>query len=184
MWDKDALEICPYQNDEINCNPGNLPEFGADATNCHVRTKFKYLDEATLINEDLPSELPFSVEKGNERYKRSDLYSFNGPQCCYLVREFKFNERIENVRFICSASCPFECYLDGKLIQFRDNHNAGAVYRKIENITLTGEKHRLVVKLTSRIPDFKFSVAFCKGNPSRTRAYSPYLSNYSTKKGR
>jgi NAD(P)H-flavin reductase len=101
-----------------------------------------------------------------------------------LMREFKSNECIEDVRFIFNASCPFECYLDGKLIQFRDNHNAGAVYRKIENITLTGEKQRLVVKLTSRIPDFNFSVAFCKGSPSRTRAYSPYLSCYSTEKGR
>ena len=184
MWDKEQYEICPYQNEKLNCNPGNIPEFGSDATNCHIRTKFKYLDEKTLVNEDLPSELPFSVEKGTEKYNRADLYSFNGPQCCYLVREFKSNEKVEDVRFVFGASCPFECYLDGKLIQSRATHDQGAVYRDIENITLTGEKQRIVVKLASRIPAFSFSAAFCKGNPSRTRAYSPYLSCYSTKKGR
>ena len=184
MWDKEKYEICPYQNEKLNCNPGNIPEFAPDATNCHVRTQFKYLDEATLINEDLPSELPFSFEKGNDRYNRTDLYSFNGPQCCYLVREFVSHEKVEDIRLVFNASCPFECYLDGKLIQSRYTHNQGSVYRKLENVTFTGKKQRLVVKLASRITNFEFNLAIVKGSNSRTRAYSPHFSGYSIKKGK
>ena len=184
MWDKEKYEICPYQNEKLNCNPGNIPEFGSDATNCHVRTQFKYLDEATLINEDLPNELPFSIEKGNDRYNRTDLYSFNGPQCCYLVREFVSHEKVEDIRLVFNASCPFECYLDGKLIQSRYTHNQGSVYRKLENVTFTGKKQRLVVKLASRITNFEFNLAIVKGSNSRTRAYSPHFSGYSIKKGK
>ena len=184
MWDKEKYEICPYQNEKLNCNPGNIPEFAPDATNCHVRTQFQYLDEATLINEDLPSELPFSIEKGNDRYNRTDLYSFNGPQCCYLVREFVSHEKVEDIRLVFNASCPFECYLDGKLIQSRYTHNQGSVYRKLENVTFTGKKQRLVVKLASRITNFEFNLAIVKGSNSRTRAYSPHFSGYSIKKGK
>lgn len=184
MWDKEKYEICPYQNEKLNCNPGNIPEFAPDATNCHVRTQFQYLDEATLINEDLPSELPFSIEKGHDRYNRTDLYSFNGPQCCYLVREFVSHEKVEDIRLVFNASCPFECYLDGKLIQSRYTHNQGSVYRKLENVTFTGKKQRLVVKLASRITNFEFNLAIVKGSNSRTRAYSPHFSGYSIKKGK
>ena len=148
----------------------------------HIRTKFQYLNETELLKNSIPSELPFSVEKGTDRYERKDLYSFNGPQCCYLVREFKSDERIENVRFVFDAECPFECYLDGKLIQSRDNHNSGAFYRKIENITLTGEKQRLVIKLVSRLENFKFSVTLCRSSNSRTRAFSPYYRNILSQK--
>jgi ADP-ribosylglycohydrolase len=182
MWDKEKYEICPYQNEQLNCNPGNIPEFGSDATNCHVRTQFKYLDEATLINEDLPNELPFSIEKGIDKYTRADLYSFNGPQCCYLVREFVSHEKVENIRLVFNASCPFECYLDGKLIQSRYTHNQGSIYRNIENVTFTGKKQRLVVKLVSRITNFDFSLSIIKGINSKTRAYSPHFSRYSIKK--
>lgn len=184
MWNKEKYEVCPYQNEKLNCNPGNIPEFAPDATNCHVRTQFQYLDEATLINEDLPSELPFSIEKGNDRYNRTDLYSFNGPQCCYLVREFVSHEKVEDIRLVFNASCPFECYLDGKLIQSRYTHNQGSVYRKLENVTFTGKKQRLVVKLASRITNFEFNLAIVKGSNSRTRAYSPHFSGYSIKKGK
>ena len=165
-------------------DPCNIPEFAPDATNCHVRTQFHYLDEATLINEDLPSELPFSIEKGNDRYNRTDLYSFNGPQCCYLVREFVSHEKVEDIRLVFNASCPFECYLDGKLIQSRYTHNQGSVYRKLENVTFTGKNQRLVVKLASRITNFEFNLAIVKGSNSRTRAYSPHFSGYSIKKGK
>ena len=182
MWDKEVFEICPYQNENFTCNPGNVPEVACDATSCHIRTKFQYLNETELLKNSIPSELPFSVEKGTDRYERKDLYSFNGPQCCYLVREFKSDERIENVRFVFDAECPFECYLDGKLIQSRDNHNSGAFYRKIENITLTGEKQRLVIKLVSRLENFKFSVTLCRSSNSRTRAFSPYYRNILSQK--
>ena len=185
MWDKEIFEVCPYRNEKFTSNPGNLPEFACDATSCHVRPKFKYLDEALLLTQDIPSALPFSVEKGDDVYERTDLYSFNGPQCCYLVREFKSDERIEDVQFVFDAECPFECYLDGKRIQSRSTHSRRhSTYCILENIVLTGKKQRLVVKLASRIGNFKFSVVIGKENSSRTRAYSPYVYNYSTRKGR
>jgi hypothetical protein len=60
----------------------------------------------------------------------------------------------------------------------------GSTYRNIENITLTGETQRMVIKLVSRIDNYKFTLSMGKGSDSRTRAYSPYLSNYSVKKGK
>ena len=56
MWDKEAAEICPYQNEELTCNPGNLPEYACDAVNTHIRPDHPYLDETALLEGDLPGD--------------------------------------------------------------------------------------------------------------------------------
>ena len=185
MWDKEIYDICPYQNDEVTCNPGNLPAVSCDAVSCHVRTKFQYLDETKLLTNDLPKELPFFIEKGTDKFERKDLWSFNGPQCCYLVREFKSDEVVNDVSLIFDAECPFECYLDGKLIQTRPNHSKmKSTYRTIEPVTFTGKLQRLVIKLASRIDNYNFSLTVIKPTESRTKAFSPYFNRYSIKKGK
>ena len=182
MWDKDVLEICPYQNEELTCNPGNLPEYSCDAVNCHVRPHFAYLDEKALLEHDLPEESPFTVEKAVDRFSRNDLYSFDGASCCYLVREFQSDEVIEDVSFTFFADCPFECYLDGKLIKSAGIHSKmNSLYGGSPKITLTGKKQRMVVKLASRLDSFRFKFNFFKAIPSFKEAYSPYVRNVSFK---
>ena len=176
MWDKDALEICPYQNDELTCNPGNLPQYSCDAVNCHVRPHFAYLDEKALLEHDLPEESPFTVEKAVDRFSRSDLYSFDGASCCYLVREFQSDEVMENVSFSFFADCPFECYLDGKLIKSANVHSKmNSLYGGSPSVTLTGKKQRIVIKLASRLDQFHFKFNFFTPIPSFKEAFSPYV---------
>lgn len=178
MWDKDALEICPYQNDELTCNPGNLPQYSCDAVNCHVRPHFAYLDEKALLDHDLPGESPFTVEKALDRFSRSDLYSFDGASCCYLVREFQSDEVMEDVSFSFFADCPFECYLDGKLIKSAGIHSKmNSLYGGSPSVTLTGKKQRIVIKLASRLDQFHFKFNFFKPIPSFKEAFSPYVRN-------
>ncbi|MBQ7207894.1 MAG: ADP-ribosylglycohydrolase family protein [Lentisphaeria bacterium] len=182
MWDKEAFEICPYQNEELTCNPGNLPEYACDAFNTHVRPNHAYLDEAALLKRDLPEERPFSVEKSTGGFARSDLYALNGATCCYVVREFQSDEVIEDVGLSFSADCPFKCWLDGKLIREMACHtNRNSTYGSSPRITLTGKKQRLVVKLASRLSDFHFGMGFSKGIPGFREAHSPYVSALSFK---
>ncbi|NMA43210.1 MAG: ADP-ribosylglycohydrolase family protein [Oligosphaeraceae bacterium] len=180
MWDKDVLDICPYANDELTCNPGNLPEFSCDATQSHVRPTFAYLDEQALLTRDLPDEIPYAVETGTREISREDLYSFNGASCCYLVRTLKSDRVIEGVSLSASATCPFECYLDGKLLKSADDYRKlYARYGAAPQITLTGKPQRLVIKLASKLDDFKFSMGLYKGTPGNKGAYSPYVQDYS-----
>ena len=180
MWDKDLLEICPYQNEELTCNPGNLPEYSCDAVNCHVRPHHAYLDEKALLEHDLPEESPFIVEKAVDRFSRSDLYSFDGASCCYLVREFQSDEVMEDVSFSFFADCPFECYLDGKLIKSAGIHSKmNSLYGGSPAVTLTGKKQRIVIKLASRLDQFHFKFNFFKPVPSFKEAFSPYVRNTS-----
>ena len=183
MWDKDALEICPYQNDELTCNPGNLPQYSCDAVNCHIRPKFAYLDEKALLEGELPGEWPFVVEKAVDKFSRSDLYSFDGASCCYLVREFQSDGVIEDVSFSFFADCPFECYLDGKLIKSAEIHSKmNSLYGGSPQVTLTGKKQRLVIKLASRLDEFHFKFSFFKGIPGFKEAHSPYVRNVAFKR--
>jgi hypothetical protein len=182
MWDKEVEEICPYQNDEVTCNPGNLPDYSCDATNCHVRPYHSYLDEKALLERDLPEEFPMVIEKSVQYFSSRDLYSFDGASCCYLVREFVSDQREENIAFSFFADCPFECYLDGKLIK------SSKVYSKMNStyfsrceVTLTGAKQRLVFKLATSMDKFNFQFKWVKGVPSFTSAHSPYYSKISYK---
>ena len=182
MWDKEAAEICPYQNEELTCNPGNLPEYACDAVSTHIRPDHAYLDEAALLERDLPQERPFAVEKGTDCFARGDLYAFDGASCCYIVREFQSDEVIEGLGLSFSADCPFACWLDGKLIREMTFHtNRNSTYGGSPQITLTGKKQRLVVKLASRLSDFHFGLSFTKGTPGFREARSPYVSALSFK---
>ncbi|MBQ9501945.1 MAG: ADP-ribosylglycohydrolase family protein [Lentisphaeria bacterium] len=178
MWDKEVTEVCPYQNEELTCNPGNLPEYSCDAVNTHVRPGHPYLDEAALLEHDLPEEHPFTVEKSGKDFSRADLYAFDGASCCYIVREFQSDEVIEDVGLSFSANCPFKCWLDGKLLREQKVHtNRNSTYGAAPQITLTGKRQRLVVKLASRLSDFSFGMNFSKGTPGFREAHSPYLSS-------
>ena len=182
MWDKDLLEVCPYQNEELTCNPGNLPEYSCDAVNCHVRFKHAYLDEEALLKGDLPAESPFAVENPTDNFKREDIYSFDGASCCYLVREFQSDEVLENVGLNFFADCPYEIYLDGKLLKSVDIHSKmNSLYGGSPTITMTGKKQRLVIKLASRLDSFNFKCKFFKVRPSFKEAFAPYARQISFK---
>ncbi len=182
MWDKDAYADCPYQNEQLTCNPGNLPEFCGDAFNTHVRLDYPYLDENRLLKEDIPEESPFPVETAGHRISREDLFGFNGASCCYLVREFKADQPVENVQFLFQADCPFVCYLDGRRLCSSERHeNPGTAYAAAPQFDLTGSLQRIVIKLVTRLEHFQCSLNFVRPVEVRTHAVSPYVSGISVR---
>ena len=182
MWNMDTHNVCPYQNEQLTCNPGNLPTFSGDAFNTHVRPDYPYLDETRLLAEEIPEEQPFPVETATPTLQRSDLFQFDGASCCYLVREFKAQKPLEKVDFLFQADCPFVCYLDGQRLTSSCRHeNPGSAYEAAPQINLTGKKQRLVIKLATRLAQFNCSLKFLHHTDVRTHAVSPYVSGIACK---
>ncbi len=182
MWDKDAYAVCPYQNDQLTCNPGNLPEFCRDAFNTHVRPDHAYVDEKRLLTEDIPEELPFRIETLGHGMSRSDLFQFDGASCCYLVREFKAEKPREKVQFVFQADCPFVCWFDGQQVSSSTRHeNPGSAYGAAPFVNLTGEIQRIVIKLSTRLEHFQCSFTLEDHVQVRTHAVSPYVSGIATR---
>ena len=176
MWDKEVFDVCPYQNETITCNPGNVPNVACDAVNCHVRFRNHYLDEESLQSCEIPAEIPFVVEKGGRHFQREDLYAFDGASCCYLVREFKADSPVQNVQVRFYADCPHKCWIDGKLLVTVDHHSKmESNYGATPKVNLTGDWQRIVIKLASHLDSFQFQLAFYNQVETTTRAISPYV---------
>ena len=181
MWDKNTYAACPYQNEQLTCNPGNLPKFCGDAFNTHVRTNHPYLDENRLLKEDIPEEQPFMLEMPGHGIRRSDLFRFNGALCCYLVREIQAETPVRDVQFLFQADCPFVCCLDGRRLNSCGRHeNPGAAYEAAPRIDLNGGKQRMVIKLVTRLEEFHCSLNLGRLVNVRTHAVSPYVSGIAT----
>lgn len=179
MWDKDQYKDCPYQNESLACNPGNLPDFSTDAACTHVRLGHPYLDEARLLREEMPEELPFFVEKGGDHFLAEDLCSFKGSACYYLVSTIRSVKEIQDVLLGITCDAPFKFWLDGTLIFERDSHAPPCIDFLSPKlmVTLTGQSQRLVVKIASRLDSFSFGRCLFKPYPTRKSAVSPYCTD-------
>ncbi|MBQ6474216.1 MAG: ADP-ribosylglycohydrolase family protein [Victivallales bacterium] len=179
MWDKDKYDLCPYEKPDCLCNPGNIPEYAADAMTTHVRFNHPYLDEARLLREELPGERPFLVETASRTLNRRDICAFRGSACYYLVREFRALEPILGANVSVSCDAAYRCWLDGRPAGFRDSHApTSRGYCGPETLhDLTGKRQRLVIKIASQLDDFSVCVRFTKGHDTRKCAFSPYISS-------
>ncbi len=175
MWDKDKYDVCPYQNDRLRCNPANINVL--DYFNGHVRFDHAYLDEARLLKEDLPEELPFDFETGEDLLTERNLGGFRGECCYYLVRTVRTPEEIPGVIFACGRSCPVKVWCDGKLLIEENSMTCWAPESDDRlRMDLGVGEHRIVVKLVIPADRFGFSLQLCgPGDPTRRTGISNLL---------
>lgn len=157
MWDKAKNEICPYQNEDICCNPSAI-EYN-DYYNHHIRPYHAYIDEFVLQKEDIPIELPLYLESGRDLITEKDLGGFTGQACYYFVRTIRSTSRIGKANMVIGRSGPCQIWLDGKLIASYDDMRGWAPDESI-NCILTGKPQRLVVKLIRLTDAISFSIQF------------------------
>jgi len=160
MWDMKKHEICPYLNDSIICNPSAV---GAtkDCYNHYVRPDHPYLNESRLLYEEIPEELPFSLEIGEDLITHKDSGGFKGQACYYFVRTFRSVGITGNFRLLVGRTGPYRAWLDGKLIgQSDDICGWSANDDEGLSCTLTGKSQRLVVKFIRLTDAMSFSINF------------------------
>ena len=177
MWDKEKHEICPFQNDDIKCNPSAIPGC-LDFFNHHVRLEHPYLDEEKLLHEDIPAELPFSIETGGDKVSNKDLCDFVGAACYYLVRTVKSAEEAKDVILGIGRSMPYKLWFDGKWMETLDTYTCWAPeYEDRNMVDLNGKEQRLVIKIVAQADNFEMSHAFVKVVPTKKKAISPYYTD-------
>jgi ADP-ribosylglycohydrolase len=175
MWNKDKYEVCPYQCEELKCNPANIGY--QDYFNQHLRFDHHYLDESRLLKEDIPSELPFWVELGEDKITSKEMGGFFGASCYYLVRTIRSQEELKDIVLGIGRNCPYKMWFDGKLIDSSEVMTCWAPeYDANLKVDLTTRPQRLVVKIVAQADSFAFSVNFCgTGDPTRKRGVSIYV---------
>ncbi len=173
MWDKTKNEICPYQNEDICCNPSAIGY--NDYYNHHIRPYHPYLNETELLEKDIPEELPLELEWGKDLITEKEFGGFNGQACYYLVRTIRSAGLIGLAKMVIGRSGPCQIWLDGKLIANYDNMRGWAPDESID-CTLTGKAQRLVVKFIRLTDTMSFSVSFAQSdNSPRKQGISYFL---------
>ncbi len=170
MWDTTKSADCPYNRDGVF----TFPQDG-DSWNHHVRLDKPYLDEARLLKEDIPEELPEEIQVGEDYLDGAQLAGFRGPACFYLVREL-VAEKPCDIAFHISSSAPLVVWFDGKEIARREKGREMSLqdgYIKPVNIGFTPK--RLVIKVARQCDYLSLCVSAMVdrgGDPSRTRGIS------------
>jgi ADP-ribosylglycohydrolase len=160
MWDKDKHVVCPYLNDEIICNPSAAGAI-RDCYNNYVRPNYPYLSEEKLLREDMPEELPFVMEIGEDLITERNVGNFKGQACYYFVRTFRSVDKTGEFNIMVGRTGPYRAWLDGKLVGHSDDIRGWAAH-EYEGLTctLTGQEQRLVIKFIRLADVFSFSLNF------------------------
>jgi len=153
MWDISRNAECPYNNATRQSNPF-IAECGGDSYNQYVRLDHQYLDEARLCREDLPAELPFTVEAGEDLITNDRFGGFLGQACYYLVRTVQSRDYSGPAQLSIARSGPYRIWFDGREIHADPRPRAWGGYETdgATQINLTGKPQRLVIKVL-RISD-------------------------------
>jgi ADP-ribosylglycohydrolase len=177
-WDKIRNPICPYYNDKKIAHPGQVG-YGEDSYSQYARLDEIYLDEARLIREDLPEEVPMILERGEDILTEKHLGGFKGQACYYLVRTIQSDKPIEaTVMF--GYTGPFRVWVDGKENIAVNDSFAWSPATKWSFMTLTGKPQRLVIKLIRPSDFLSFSITLAENWKERpSRGVSWYLTNLS-----
>ena len=181
MYDEDKYDVCPYDCEELTCNPACIPGMG-DAMDMHTKFDKEYLDESALILHDIPEELPLALEKCGDYLYSHDISNFQGTCCFYAVHEFRTTDEIRNVLISPGANVPFKMWLDGKLIYEKRQHGCcNNIHDDNMRFTFTGEVQRLVIKYVVDDDRFNSLIYFHKQSECLKKAYSPYINNIACK---
>ncbi len=163
-WDKEKSEVCPYRNDELISHPVHVPGCGVLNSHQYVTLDREYLDESKLIGKNIPAELPFKVERGEDHLDSEHLGGFTGEACYYLVREIAAEEPVTcNVSF--GATGPFKVWLDGEEVLKIDKDSAWKSWATRDysfEARFDKVPRRMVIKCIRPGDYFRFSLCFIK----------------------
>lgn len=181
MWDRTKYGICPFHNDERKCPPG-VAGCGSDSYNNYARLDHEYLDEARLLTEDLPDEVPLILEAPEDWITEEHLGGFVGQGCYYFVRTFKTPKDLESAGFSVGRTGPFRAWLNGQQIGQQTDTKAWTPWEQ-ENamgMKFTSPTQRLVVKVIRESESMVFSTHFFgQGDPQRKRGISWFSDSFS-----
>lgn len=171
MWDTTKHPVCPYHHDDFLSMP-----HGGDSWNQYARLDRRYLDEDRLLREDLPEELPETLEAGEDYLDGADLAGFRGQACFYLVREI-VAARPCKVNFHLTSSAPLAAWFDGREIARRERGpEVSPQDGWIEAVDVDSTPRRLVVKLARQGDALSFCLTAMAGqaDPDRIRGISVF----------
>jgi len=176
MWDRTQNAVCPYYNDKLVGGPfaANLT---GDCYNQYAHLEFPYLDEARLLAEDLPDELPVLLEHGEDHLVTEDFGGFRGQACYYLVRTIRSTVPDQLTHAVIGRTGPIRAWLDGVELGSAQDVRAWAHLDSTNfKMTLTGQPQRLVFKLIRLGDAFDFSLYFMgRGDPTGKSGISNIL---------
>ena len=108
MYDTQVHTNNPHVNADGTPRPPST-----DSWNHYARLDKAYLNEERLVREDIPEELPFTIEVGEDYIDADDIAGFKGQAVFYLVREIVCIEERE-VAFNITTVAPHAVWFDGK----------------------------------------------------------------------
>jgi hypothetical protein len=170
MWDTSKNSACPYEHDGVF----TFPQDG-DSWNHYVRLDHPYIDEARLLKEDIPEEMPEEIQVGEDYLDGAQIAGFRGQACFYMVREL-VAEEARDVAFNITANAPLAVWFDGKELARRDRAKEISVqdgYVGPMKVGLTPK--RLVIKLARQIDPLSLcAMAVGGGDPAHKRGISMF----------
>lgn len=176
MWDKDTYDVCPYHNREVICHPCKAG-CGSDSYNQYARLEGQYLDEAKLLHEELPAELPMRLETATDLITQDDLGGFLGQACYYFVRTLQSSQPA-NCGVSIGRTGPYRAWVDGQELQSRSDIRSWTPWEQehVKYFDFEGVPRRLVIKAVRVGDEFKLSTTLIGGgDPERKRGISWFL---------
>ena len=170
MWDTSKNAVCPYSHDGVF----QFPQDG-DSWNHYARLDHPYLDEARLLREDIPEEVPEEIQTGEDYLDGAQIAGFRGQACFYLVRELVAEEPRE-IAFHITGTAPLAVWFDGKELARRDKAKEISVQDGYVGPMKVGPSpKRLVVKVARQIDSFSLcTMPTGGGDPARIRGISMF----------
>jgi hypothetical protein len=170
MWDTTKHAVCPYSHDGIFTFPHD-----GDSWNHYVRLNHPYLDEARLLKEDIPAEMPEEIQAGEDYLDGTQLAGFRGQACFYLVRELVAEES-RDVSFNISGNAPLAVWFDGKEIARRERGKEVSLQDgNIGPLKVGPEPKRLVLKITRQMDPLSLCIMpVGGGDPAKVRGISMF----------
>ncbi|MDR2675413.1 MAG: ADP-ribosylglycohydrolase family protein [Opitutaceae bacterium] len=174
MWDKTASPVCPYNNETIVGGPFRVGLTG-DCYNHYVDPDTPYLDEARLLHEDLPEELPLHLERGEDILEAADLGGFHGQACYYFVRTLRSREPGVEAGLMIGRTGPVRVWVDGRLLIRKDTHRCWATLDDAHAcVSFDGRPRRIVIKAARLADTFTLSLLLMR---TKTADYHRGISN-------
>jgi hypothetical protein len=160
MWDKKRNEVCPYNNEQFRGGPF-MKGLTGDCYNQYAELDAAYIDEARLLLESIPEEVPLLLEHGEDHLNCRHFGGFRGQATYYLVRTIRSRIPGIRTRIFVGRTGPVRLWLDGVEIATATDIRCWCFLDDINpEVTLTGEAQRLVIKLIRWTDAFDFSLYF------------------------
>jgi ADP-ribosylglycohydrolase len=170
MWDTTKSESCPYNDN----GQFKFPPDG-DSWNHYARLDKPYLDEARLLKEDIPAEMPEQIQAGEDYLDGAQIAGFRGQACFYLVREL-VAETERDIAFHITTTAPHVVWFDGKELARREKPREVSLQDgRVGPMNVGPTPKRLVIKIARQGDPLTFcAMPTGGGDPERKRGISMF----------